>query len=43
MHIRLLNNYEPCAGGRSVILLKLRRIFGHGEEAPSYDEETPQP
>ncbi len=31
------------AGGRSDILLKPRRIFGHGEEAPIHDEETPQP
>ncbi len=30
------------AGGRSDILLKTRRIFGHDEEAPSHDEETPQ-
>ncbi len=32
-----------CAGGRSVILAKQRPCFCHGEEAPSYDEETPQP
>ena len=30
------------AGGRSGILLKARRIFGHGEEAPSLAEETSQ-